>query len=134
MSAARKRLIKGPWIYDYGYLEDILAKVRNWGRGVKLTRQAWDRYTLVDPTYPLRYCEVTKYKRDKVKPMQPRYSMAFYKGKDSLLPSVELVHKKGDWRILRDDDLVLAMNRECIRQWEERKAEEKQVEKIEDKN
>ena len=134
MCAARKRLTKGPWLYDYGYLDTILAQVRNWGKGVKVTRQVWDRYTLVDPTYPLRYCQVANYKRNNIRPMQPKYFMAFYKGAKNLLPPVELVHNKGDWRVLRDDDLVLAMNRECIKQWEERKGEEKPVEKIENQN
>ena len=128
MSVGRTRLRKGPWIYEYGYLDTILARVRNWGKGIKVTRQIWDRYTLVDPTYPLRYCEVARVKRSVLKPMQPIYTMAFYKGTSNLLPPVELVYRKGDWRILREDDLVLAMSRECIKQWEERKGE-----KIEDK-
>lgn len=130
MSKARQkvRLVKGPWIYEYGFLEDILSSVRNWGKGLKLTRQAWDRYTMVDPTYPLRYCVVSNFKRNNWKPKVPRYFLSFYKGENQLLPAVETEYRKGDWRILRDDDLVLAMSRECIRQWEERQAEEKQDE------
>ena len=116
--------LKGPWFYEYGNLKEVLSPLRNWGKGIRLTRQTWERYTLADPTYPLRYCEVTWVTRTQRAPMAPKYVMSYYQGDKPTTQDAERTSWKRDWRVLRDDDLLLTLNRECMKALEERRQEE----------